>query len=87
MVVKFGVVWEDKYEATVRLFVVTKEFLKQYNKSVQEGYDDYTLIDHSGTRPNKEDYKDFNEYINSLCNYIGKKFRYTYGSKAKKKTQ
>lgn len=77
----------DKYEATVRLFVVTKEFLKQYNKSVQEGYDDYTLIDNSGTRPNKEDYADFNEYINSLCNYIGKKFRYTYGSKAKKKTQ
>ena len=77
----------DKYEATVRLFVVTKEFLKQYNKSVQEGYDDYTLIDHSATRPNKKDYKDFNEYINSLCNYIGKKFRYTYGSKAKKKTE
>jgi uncharacterized FlaG/YvyC family protein len=66
--------------------VVTEEFLKQYNKSVQEGYDDPTLIDHSGTKPNKEDYKDFNEYINSLCNYIGKKFRYTYGSKEKKKT-
>jgi len=67
--------------------MVTKEFLKQYNKSVQEGYDDYTLIDNSGTRPNKKDYKDFNEYINSLCNYIGKKFRYTHGSKAKKKAQ
>ena len=77
----------DKYEATVRLFVVTKEFLKQYNKSVQEGYDDYTLIDFSGTKPKKEDYKDFNEYINNLCNYIERKFRYTHGSKAKKKTQ
>ena len=66
--------------------MVAKEFLIKYNKSVQEGYDDYTLIDFSGTRPNQKDYKDFNEYINSLCNYIGKKFRYTYGSKAKKKT-
>ena len=67
--------------------MVAKEFFIKYNKSVQEGYDDYTLIDFSGTKPNQEDYKDFNEYINNLCNYIGKKFRYTYGSKAKKKTQ
>tara|TARA_R100001369_G_scaffold64324_1_gene91571 strand:+ start:523 stop:723 length:201 start_codon:yes stop_codon:yes gene_type:complete len=65
--------------------VVTKEFLKQYDKSVQEGYDDYTLIDFSGTKPNQEEYKDFNEYIKNLCNYIEKKFRYTYGSKEKKK--
>ena len=67
--------------------MVAKEFLIKYNKSVQEGYDDYTLIDFSGTKPNQEDYKDFNEYINNLCNYIGKKFRYTYGSKAKKKAK
>ena len=67
--------------------MVAKEFLIKYNKSVQEGYDDYTLIDFSGTKPNQEDYKDFNEYINNLCNYIGKKFRYTYGSKEKKKAQ
>ena len=65
--------------------MVTKEFLKQYDKSVQEGYDDYTLIDFSGTKPNQEEYKDFNEYIKNLCNYIEKKFRYTYGSKEKKK--
>jgi uncharacterized FlaG/YvyC family protein len=74
-----------RYEATVRRFVVTKEFLAKYNKSVEEGYDDSTLIDYSGTKPNKEDYTDFNEYINSLCDYMKKKFRYTYGSKAKKK--
>ena len=67
--------------------MVTKEFLKQYNKSVREGYDNYTLIDFSGTKPNQEEYKDFNEYINNLCNYIGKKFRYTYGSKEKKKAE
>ena len=67
--------------------MVAKEFLIKYNKSVQEGYDDYTLIDFSGTKPNQEEYKDFNEYINNLCNYIGKKFRYTYGSKEKKKAE
>ena len=66
--------------------VVTKEFLERYNKSVEEGYDDYSLIDHSGTKPNKDDYEDFQEYINDLCEYIGNKFSYTYGSKAKKKT-
>ena len=76
-----------KYEAMERLCVVTEKFLIKYNKSVQEGYNDYSLIDHSGTKPNKEDYKDFNKYINSLCNYMRKKFRYTYGSKAKKKAQ
>tara|TARA_R110002124_G_scaffold117641_1_gene274728 strand:- start:1059 stop:1280 length:222 start_codon:yes stop_codon:yes gene_type:complete len=67
--------------------MLTKEFLIKYNKSVQEGYDDYSLIDNSGTKPKKEDYKDFNEYINNLCNYIERKFRYTYGSKAKNYTQ
>jgi hypothetical protein len=66
--------------------VVTKEFLERYNKSVEEGYDDYSLIDYSGTKPDKNDYEDFQEYINDLCEYIGNKFRYTYGSKAKKKT-
>jgi hypothetical protein len=68
-----------------RLCVVTKEFLKRYNKSVEEGYDDSSLIDFSGTKPDKNDYEDFQEYINDLCKYLRKKFRYTYGSKAKKK--
>ena len=72
-------------EVLVRLCVVTKEFLEKYNKSVEEGYDNYSLIDFSGTRPDKNDYEDFQEYINDLCKYIGNKFRYTYGSKAKKK--
>ena len=68
-----------------RLCVVTKEFLEKYNKSVEEGYDDSSLIDFSGTKPDKNDYEDFQEYINDLCKYLRKKFRYTYGSKAKKK--
>ena len=68
-----------------RLCVVTKEFLEKYNKSVEEGYDDSSLIDFSGTKPDKNDYEDFQEYINDLCKYLRKKFRYTYGSKAKTK--
>ena len=67
--------------------MVDEDFVKRYRESVDLGEDDYSLIDHSGTRPNKEDYKDFNKYINNLCNYIERKFRYTYGSKAKKKAQ
>ena len=46
-----------------------------------------TTFNNSSTANAVNIYIDFNEYINSLCNYIGKKFRYTYGSKAKKKTQ
>ena len=70
-----------------KLNVVTEKFLDRYNKSVEEGYDDYSLIDYSGVKPNKKDYQDFNKYIDNLCDYIGKKFRYTYGSKEKKKTE
>ena len=65
--------------------MITKEYLAKYNKSVEEGYDDFSLIDFSGTKPDKNDYEDFQEYINDLCKYLRKKFRYTYGSKAKKK--
>ena len=68
-----------------RRFVVTKEFLKRYNKSLEEGYDDYSLIDFSETKPNKNDYEDFQEYINDLFKYLKNKFRYTHGSKEKKK--
>ena len=70
----------------VQLNVVTEEFLNKYNKSVKKGYDDSSLVDYSGIRPNKDSYQDFNKYVNDLCDYIGKKFRYTYGSKEKKKT-
>ena len=74
-----------RYEVLVRHFVVTKEFLKRYNKSLEEGYDDYSLIDFSETKPDKNDYEDFQEYINDLCKYLKNKFRYTHGSKEKKK--
>ena len=70
----------------MQLNVVTEEFLSKYNKSAQEGYDNYSLIDCSQIKPDKKDYQDFNKYINDLCDYMGRKFRYTYGSKEKKKT-
>ena len=53
--------------------------------SLEEGIDDYSLIDFSGTKPNKDNYEDFQEYINDLCKYLKNKFRYTHGSKEKKK--
>ena len=55
-----------------------------YEKSVQEGIDNYSLIDYSITKPKEENYKTCNEYFQDLSNYIILKFRYTYGSKHKK---
>jgi hypothetical protein len=66
--------------------MITEEFFERYNKSVEEGYDDYTLIDYSQIKPDKNNYKDFDNYWQELCNYLDNKYRYTYGSKAKKKT-
>ena len=43
--------------------------------------DDYTKIDYSIPKVNKEDYKTFNEYFQDQCNYIQLKFNDTYGSK------
>ena len=56
-----------------------------YEKSVREGFDDYSLIDYSIPKPKEENYKTFNEYFKDLSNYIYLKYRYTYGSKHKKK--
>ena len=64
------------------LNIVNKEL---YEKSVQEGFDDYSLIDYSIPKVNREKYKTFNEYFQDLSNYIYVKYRYTYGSKHKKK--
>ena len=61
------------------------EFKKKYKKSIEEGYDDYTLIDNSAVKPEKEDYPDWETGFQANCNYIKEKFRYTYGSKEKKK--
>jgi|TARA_R110000851_G_scaffold2404_5_gene9508 hypothetical protein len=60
-------------------------FLRKYEKSVEEGYNDYTLVDYDQVKPEREDYEDFENYWNDLSNYFVEKYRYTYGSKAKKK--
>ena len=68
-------------------FVLSTVNKKLYEKSIQEGLNDYSLIDNKISKPKEENYKTFNEYFQDLSNYIYLKFRYTYGSKEKKKTQ
>ena len=60
-------------------------FLKKYEKSIEEGYNDYSLIDYDQVKPEQCNYKNFNTYWDDLCNYLREKYKYTYGSKAKKK--
>ena len=45
-----------------------------YEKSVREGLDDYSLIDYSIPKVNREDYETFDEYFQDTCNYINLKF-------------
>ena len=61
------------------------EFNKKYKKSIEEGYDDYTLIDNSAVKLEKEDYPDWETWFQDHCKYLVEKYRYTYGSKEKKK--
>ena len=76
----FGLIYEMK------TYMENKyEFNKKYKKSIEEGYDDYTLIDYGVVKPKKEDYPDWETGFQANCNYIREKFRYTYGSKEKKK--
>jgi len=62
--------------------VVTKEFLNRYQQSIDQGIDDYDLIDNTIDKPLKEEYKTWDEYYSSLISYMKEKYRYTYGSKA-----
>ena len=59
-------------------------FLRKYEKSVEEGYNDYTLVDYDQVKPEREDYEDFENYWNALSDYLTEKYRYTHGSKANK---
>jgi len=61
------------------------DFLKKYERSVAECYNDYSLIDYDQVKPERKDYEIFEDYWNALVNYLVEKYRYTYGSKAKKK--
>ena len=68
-----------------KLNVVTKEFLDRYQKSIDKGEDDYSLIDESCVKPLKKDYTYWDDYWEALVNYLKEKYRYTYGSQKKKK--
>ena len=68
-----------------KLNVVTKEFLDRYQKSIDKGENDYSLIDESCVKPIKKDYTYWDDYWGALVNYLKEKYRYTYGSQAKKK--
>ena len=46
--------------------------------------DDYSKIDYSIPKVNKEDYKTFKEYFQARSNYVQLKFKDTYGSKMQK---
>jgi len=64
--------------------MVDEDFLKRYRESVDLGEDNYSLIDESCVKPLKEDFDYFDEYWKELTHYLKEKYKYTYGSKAKK---
>jgi len=69
----------------VNLAVVqTLDFKKEYEKSIEEGYDDLTLIDTDVKMPKRKDYTDFNSWITQYTLSMVEKYKYTYGSKKKK---
>ena len=49
-----------------KLNVVTKEFLDRYQKSIDKGEDDYSLIDESCVKPLKKDYTYWDDYWEAL---------------------
>jgi hypothetical protein len=53
---------------------------------IKEKFDDYTKIDHSIPKVNKEDYDTFDKYWEDQCNYLHLKFKNTYGSKIKEES-
>ena len=65
--------------------VETLDFIKAYNKSIKEGYDDRTLIDTDVKMPKIKDHTDFNSWITQYTLSMVEKYKYTYGSKEKKK--
>jgi len=65
--------------------IQTLDFSNAHKKSVKEGSDDYTLIDTDVKMPKRKDYTDFNSWITEYTLRMVKKYKYTYGSKEKKK--
>jgi hypothetical protein len=52
-----------------------------YNMITKEKVDDYTKIDYSIPKVNRENYTTFKEYFQARSNYVQLKFKDTYGSK------
>ena len=72
------------YTNKVKEVVSKKEFIKRYNKSVDNKKDNYSLVDTTQIQPQRKDYKIFSKYWKDTSEYIKEKYRYTYGSKKKK---
>ena len=65
--------------------IQTLDFSNAHKKSVKEGSDDYTLIDTDVKMPKRKYYTDFNSWITQYTLSMVEKYKYTYGSKEKKK--
>ena len=72
------------YTGKVKEVVSKKEFIKRYNKSVDDKKDNYSLVDTTQIQPQRKDYKTFGKYWTDSSTYLKEKYRYTYGSKKKK---
>ena len=69
----------------LKQYIEKKKLYKKFKKSVKRKEDDHTLIDYSVIKPVEKDYPNWEMYWKDNCNYLVKKYKYTYGSKAKKK--
>ena len=72
------------YTGKVKEVVSKEEFIKRYNKSVDDKKDNYSLVDTTQIQPQRKDYKTFNGYWKDTSEYLKEKYRYTYGSKKEK---
>ena len=72
------------YTGKVKEVVSKEEFIKRYNKSVDDKKDNYSLVDTTQIQPQRKDYKTFNDYWQDTSKYLKEKYRYTYGSKKEK---
>ena len=75
------------YTNKVKEVVSKKEFIKRYNKSVDDKKDNCSLIDTTQIQPQRNNYKTFNGYWKDTSEYLKEKYRYTYGSKKEKENK
>ena len=75
------------YTVKVKEIVSKKEFIKRYNKSVDDKKDNYSLVDTTQIQPQRNNYKTFTTYWNDTSEYLKEKYRYTYGSKKEKENK